>query len=164
MAQRIVRQTHYFLRDLHARESMRLGWYRMARGERERLSHLRATKAQHIAFLRDALRRRNRGPVWYARPFYLFGLGMGLFWGRWSTRLNARINQTIERWILLRYRNYFRKLKLEGDLRSMTEAVQLKRFEHNEPGADVLELLERYMHEEEQVTGENAGAPQPPQN
>ena len=156
MAHRIVRQTHFFLRDLHARESMRLGWYRMARGDNARLSDLRASKAKHVAFLRDLLRRRNRKPVWYARPFYLFGLGMGIFWGRWSKGLNRKINRTIERWILLRYQNYQRKLKLEGDLRSMTEAVQLKRFEHNEPGEDVLQLLEDYIREEQSL--------QPPQS
>jgi hypothetical protein len=149
MAQNIQRVTEDALRDLHARELMRLGWYRQLGGRHSEWVHrLRERKAQHQAFLMDLLRRRELGPVWYARLFYyaghLFGLATAPLpdaWVRW-------IERTLEWWILIRYERYLKQLTLVGNLRSMVEAMQMKKLPHGEPGPDVIKLLEVYSGEQ----------------
>ena len=59
-----------------------------------------------------------------------------------------RIEKTLEFWILMRYQEYFRKINLDLNLRSMVESVQLKPMAHNEPGQDVIHLLEEIIVEE----------------
>jgi len=149
MAFDLQRDTIRALRDLHARELMRLGWYRQARAADLRHKRLRERKATHQAFLRDLLRRRDRQPLWYARLFYyaghVFGVLTTLMPGSWARTLE----RTLERWLLLRYQRYYRELQLHLNLRSMVEAIQLRRLDHNEPARDVLALLETYIRDEQ---------------
>lgn len=128
---------------------MRLGWYRHFGGRNPHFRQLRVRKARHTAFLHDLLRRRELNPAWYARLFYWMGHIFGwctallpLSWGR-------RIENTLEFWILLRYKKYLRTLQLRGNLRTMIEALQLNKLNHSEPGEDVLLLLNEFVEEEE---------------
>lgn len=151
MAKRDIKlHTEYFIRDLHARESMRVGWYRHLSGG-EAVRTLRAQKARHQALLNDLLRRRALRPIWYATVFFWMGHLLGLVcawlpasWGLW-------IERTLEEWILFRYQKYLRRLRLYFDVRSMIEAVQLRKLTHNEPDADVLHLLEDFIQNEEKL-------------
>lgn len=146
----IKKRTEYFIKDLHAREYMRLGCYRQIHTKEEgRIEILRERKARHEAFLRDLLRKRGINPFWYARTFYLIGHIFGLTaallpqkWVRW-------FEQTLEFWILMRYRKYLREMTLDAALRSMVEAVQLNRLPHNEPALDAIHLLQNFIHEQE---------------
>ncbi|MFM2377093.1 MAG: hypothetical protein RLZZ165_2190 [Bacteroidota bacterium] len=149
MAIDLKRRTEFFIKDLHARESMRLGWYRQWGVDEEQLQYLRERKAKHAAFLKDLLRRRGVGPAWYARPFYIAGNFFGFFSAFFPEKWVNRIERTLEWWILMRYREYFKKLHLDHNLRSMIEAMQLKRMTHNEPGSDVMRLLQEIISEEE---------------
>lgn len=151
MAIDLKKRTEFFIRDLHARESMRLGWYRQWGVNEEKLQYLRERKAKHAAFLKDLLRRRGIRPVWYARPFYIAGNIFGFFSSFFPEKWVSRIERTLEFWILMRYKQYFRKMNLDLNLRSMIESIQLKRLTHNEPGLDVLALLEEIIREEELV-------------
>ena len=152
----LKKRTAYFIRDLHAREAMRLGWYRQLWINQERIRYLRERKASHSAFLRDLLRRRGLAPAWYARPFYLIGHFFGLISALLPERLVDMIEDTLESWILIRYEEYLRKMQLDMNLRSMIESIQLKRFAHDEPGADVLDLLEEIISEEKKLIGQRA--------
>lgn len=143
----IKKQTEIFIRDLHARESMRLGWYRQF-GNSEKLQLLRARKAQHQAFLNDLLRRRNLKPVWYARWFYYMGHLFGWITAFLPLKLAENIERILENWILIRYEKYLLRLRLVQDLRSMIEAMRLDKLEHNEPGTDVLKLLETFVQQQ----------------
>ena len=49
----------------------------------------------------------------------------------------------------MRYREYFKKMRLDLNLRSMIEAMEMKRMGHNEPGPDVMRLIEEIIFEEE---------------
>jgi hypothetical protein len=147
----IKKRTEFFIRDLHAREYMRLGWYRQLGIGEEDIRHLRERKAHHIAFLRDLLRKRGVSPAWYARYFYYTGHLFGFCSALLPTAFMDRIERTLEFWILMRYRKYFEEMSLDASLRSMVESLQLKRLNHNEPGPDVLRLLENYIDEQEQV-------------
>lgn len=151
MAVDLKKRTEFFIRDLHARESMRLGWYRQWRLNEEKIQYLRARKAQHTAFLNDLLRRRGVRPAWYARPFYIAGNLFGFFSAFFPERWVAWIESVLEWWILMRYREYFQKMNLDQNLRTMIESVQLKRFAHNEPARDVLSLIEAIIAEEEKA-------------
>ncbi|MEM7040264.1 MAG: hypothetical protein AAF570_25070, partial [Bacteroidota bacterium] len=62
-----------------------------------------------------------------------------------------KIEKTLEWWILMRYKEYFQKMNLDMNLRTMIESLQLKRLTHNEPGPDVMRLLEEIILEEEKV-------------
>ncbi|MEO0896415.1 MAG: hypothetical protein AAFY71_08465 [Bacteroidota bacterium] len=147
----IKKRTEFFIRDLHARENMRLGWYRQFGFGAEKTRYLRERKAHHIAFLRDLLRKRGLGPVWYARMFYLLGHGFGFFSGFLPRKFLNKIEDTLESWILLRYRKYLKEMKLDSTLRSMIESLQLKRLNHNEPAPEVMNLIEHYVGEQEKV-------------
>jgi demethoxyubiquinone hydroxylase (CLK1/Coq7/Cat5 family) len=147
----LKKRTEFFIRDLHARESMRLGWYRQWRTEEDRIGYLRARKAKHTAFLNDLLRRRGLGPAWYARPFYIAGNLFGFCSAYFPEKWVAWIEGVLEWWILMRYQEYFKKMNLDQSLRTMIESVQLKRMSHNEPARDVLSLLEEFIREEEQA-------------
>lgn len=148
----IRKKTLYMIKDLHARESMRLGWYRsFIRRDGQVLRTLRERKSQHQAFLRDLLRKRDLKPAWYARIFYYFGSLFG-----WATSILPqswafRLERTLEWWILMRYKKYFQKLTLYANLRTMIEAVQLQKINHNEPALDVLQWLESSIKEEEKL-------------
>lgn len=152
----LQKRTAHFIKDLHAREAMRLGWYRQWGLDEDQLRYLRERKAKHTAFLKDLLRRRGLSPAWYARLFYIAGNIFGWISAFFPEKFMARIERTLEFWVLLRYKNYFRKLKLDFNLRSMVESVQLNRLSHNEPGTDVLELLEEIIREEESRAKLNA--------
>lgn len=150
----LERRTAHFVRNLHARESMRLGWYRQLRVKRERrekVQYLRERKARHEAFLKDLLRRRGLSPAWYARLFYLAGHCFGFFTAFLPEKWAVKIESTLENWLYLRYQDYLRKMKLDKSMRSMVESVQLKRFAHNEPGPDVFNLLEQIIEEEKGI-------------
>jgi demethoxyubiquinone hydroxylase (CLK1/Coq7/Cat5 family) len=149
MAVDLKKRTEFFIKDLHARESMRLGWYRQWGVDEEQLQYLRERKAKHAAFLKDLLRRRGISPAWYARPFYIAGNIFGFFSAFFPEAWVAKIERTLEWWILMRYREYFKKMRLDLNLRSMIEAMQMKRMGHNEPGPDVMRLLEEIILEEE---------------
>jgi demethoxyubiquinone hydroxylase (CLK1/Coq7/Cat5 family) len=151
MAVDLKKRTEYFIKDLHARESMRLGWYRHWGVDVDRMKYLRERKAKHAAFLKDLLRRRGLRPAWYARPFYIAGNIFGFFSAIFPEKWVARIERTLEFWILMRYREYFQKMNLDQNLRSMIESLQLKRLSHDEPAADVIRLLEEIIGEEERV-------------
>jgi demethoxyubiquinone hydroxylase (CLK1/Coq7/Cat5 family) len=145
----LQKKTTSIIRDLHARESMRLGWYRQWGMQPDKMAYLRERKARHEAFLEDLLRKRGISPAWYARLFYLAGHAFGLVSALFPERFMNKIERRLEFWILLRYQAYFRQLKLDRNLRSMIESLQMKRMTHNEPAPDVMELLERIIHEEE---------------
>lgn len=150
MAIDLQKRTAHFIRDLHARESMRLAWYRQWSLDEDQIRYLRERKAKHEAFLKDLLRRRGLSPAWYARLFYIAGNIFGWISAFFPEKMMARIERTLEFWVLLRYKNHHRKMKLDFNLRSMVESIQLKRMSHNEPGIDVLKLLEEIIREEEQ--------------
>ena len=149
MAVDLKKRTEFFIKDLHARESMRLGWYRQWGVDEEQLQYLRERKSKHAAFLKDLLRRRGIGPAWYARLFYVAGNIFGFFSAFFPEKWVAKIEKTLEFWILMRYKEYFKKMHLDMSLRSMIEAMQMKSMGHNEPGPDVLRLLEQIILEEE---------------
>jgi len=150
MSKDIQRNVIFMLRDLHARESMRLGWYRQWRIADATLQHLRERKANHQAFLHQLLRHRDQTPAWYARLFYYFGHLSGFvtavlpdFWELW-------IEKTLEFWILERYRKYLHRLTLDKDIRTMVEAVQLHKLKHNEPGGDILLMIQKIIRDSEE--------------
>lgn len=145
----LQKKTTSIIRDLHARESMRLGWYRQRRTKEQKMQYLRERKARHEAFLEDLLRKRGISPAWYARVFYLAGHLFGLVSALFPERFMKKIERTLEFWILLRYKEYFRQLKLDHNLRTMIESLEMKRMTHNEPAPDVMDLLERIIREEE---------------
>jgi hypothetical protein len=149
----IKKRTEFFIRDLHARENMRLGWYRQFGIGEGKLRLLRERKAHHIAFLRDLLRKRGVSPAWYARYFYYVGHLFGFFSALFPKSSMDRIERTLEFWILMRYQKYFEEMSLDASLRSMVESLQLRRLNHDEPGPDVMRLLENYIAEQEQVVG-----------
>lgn len=150
MAKDIKKQTEIFIKDLHARESMRLGWYRQL-ATSEKMQLLRVRKAQHQAFLNDLLRKRDLQPAWYARWFYYVGHLFGWITAFLPRSWSEKIEQTLEYWILQRYEKYLLSLRLVQDLRSMIEALQLAKLNHNEPGADVLALLETFVQQQRQL-------------
>ncbi|MFK7921789.1 MAG: demethoxyubiquinone hydroxylase family protein [Bacteroidia bacterium] len=147
----IKKRTEFFIRDLHAREIMRLGWYRQFGIDEEKLRSLRERKAHHTAFLRDLLRKRGVSPAWYARFFYIGGHIFGFFSAFFPKKFMDRIERTLEFWILMRYKKYLQEMTLDATLRSMVESLQLQRLTHNEPGPDVLSLLENFIKEQEKV-------------
>ncbi|MDW8335192.1 MAG: hypothetical protein RMM53_13335, partial [Bacteroidia bacterium] len=130
------------MQDLHAREMMRLGWYRQ-RGDATLYRSLRERKARHQAFLLDLLRRRGVSPGRYARWFYyaghLMGLAAALFPPVWVRRWET----VLEYWLLIRYERYLDALKRWGNLRSMIEALRMEKLRHGEPGPDVIALIEQ---------------------
>lgn len=146
----IKKRTEFFIRDLHARENMRLGWYRQLGIDEDKLRMIRERKAYHTAFLMNLLRKRGLGPAWYARFFYI----MGHIFGFWSAllpqKLVSRIEATLEFWILMRYQKYLKEMKLDAMLRSMVESLQLKRLTHNEPAQDAISLIESFIREQEE--------------
>lgn len=146
----LKKRTEFFIRDLHARENMRLGWYRQFGIDEVNISLLRERKAKHTAFLLDLLRKRGTGPAWYARFFYLLGHLFGFVSALLPQKFTQRIEDTLEFWILMRYKKYLREMTLDATLRSMIEALQLKKLTHNEPGADAIQLIENFIRNQEQ--------------
>ena len=146
----IKKRTEFFIRDLHARENMRLGWYRQFRIKEEKIRNLRERKAHHTAFLRDLLRKRGISPAWYARYFYLLGHIFGFFSALLPQGLMEKIENTLEFWILMRYQKYLQEMKLDATLRSMIESLQLQKLTHNEPAQDALEMIQKFISEQEQ--------------
>jgi demethoxyubiquinone hydroxylase (CLK1/Coq7/Cat5 family) len=147
----IKKRTEFFIRDLHARETMRLGWYRQFGMGEDKIRTLRERKAHHTAFLRDLLRKRGVSPAWYARFFYILGHIFGFISALLPQPFMQRIENTLEFWILMRYKKYLREMRLDSMLRSMVESLQLQRLAHNEPAPDALRLLENFIQEQEQV-------------
>ena len=145
----IKKRTEFFIRDLHARENMRLGWYRQFGIDEDKVRYLRERKARHTAFLHDLLRKRGISPAWYARPFYIMGHGFGFFSAFFPQRFMNWIENTLEFWILERYKKYLREMTLDAALRSMVESLQLEKLAHDEPGPDVLSLFENFILEQE---------------
>ncbi|MCE3008599.1 MAG: hypothetical protein LW884_09690 [Bacteroidetes bacterium] len=101
--------------------------------------------------MNDLLRRRRSRPIWYARWFYYFGHLFG-----WCTALlpapwATRIERTLEAWIMLRYEKYLRRLQLQFGFRSMIEALTLEKLNHNEPGPDVLKVLQEVLDNQQQL-------------
>ncbi len=137
----LYEKTILYLKDLHARESMRLGWYRQWQNH-EKIKQLRERKSIHTAFLHDLLRKRGLKPAWYSRWFYFMGHMFGLFTALLPYKWASKIENILETWILIRYEKYLQQLRLDRNLRSMIEAIQLKKLNHNEPALDVLQLLE----------------------
>lgn len=147
----IKKRTEFFIRDLHAREVMRLGWYRQFGIDEEKIRYLRERKATHTAFLRDLLRKRGVSPAWYARCFYILGHIFGFFSAFFPQKFMNRIETTLEFWILMRYEKYLQEMTLDSMLRSMVESLQLEKLTHNEPGPDVMKLVKSYIQEQEKV-------------
>ena len=147
----IKKRTEFFIRDLHARERMRLGWYRQFGINEDKIRYLRQRKAHHTAFLRDLLRKRGVSPAWYARFFYIIGHIFGFFSAFFSKKFMDRIETTLEFWILMRYKKYLQEMTLDAMMRSMVESLQLERLKHNEPAPDVLRLIENFIQEQEKV-------------
>ncbi|MEL6630922.1 MAG: demethoxyubiquinone hydroxylase family protein [Bacteroidota bacterium] len=148
----IKKRTEFFIRDLHAREKMRLGWYRQFGIGDDDIRYLRAQKATHTAFLRDLLRKRGVSPAWYARSFYLMGHLLGFFSGFLPQKNMERIKDTLESWLLLRYQRYLKEMTLDATLRSMIESLQMKRLAHSEPGEDAIALIQHYIDEQSNPT------------
>lgn len=147
----IKRRTEFFIRDLHARERMRLGWYRQFGIQEEKLRLLRERKAHHTAFLHNLLRKRGIRPAWYANFFYLCGHAFGFFSAVLPVKWMSKIEDTLEFWILMRYKKYLQEMKLDATLRSMIESLQLKRMSHDEPAPDAISLLDHFIDEQEKV-------------
>jgi demethoxyubiquinone hydroxylase (CLK1/Coq7/Cat5 family) len=147
----IKKRTEFFIRDLHARETMRLGWYRQFGINEEKIRYLRERKAHHTAFLRNLLRKRGVSPAWYARFFYIIGHIFGFFSAFFPKKFMDWIENTLEFWILMRYQKYLKEMTLDATLRSMVESLQLERLTHNEPAPDVLSLVENFISEQEKV-------------
>lgn len=145
----IKKRTEFFIRDLHAREIMRLGWYRQFGIDEDKVRYLRERKARHTAFLHDLLRKRGITPAWYARPFYIIGHMFGFFSAFFPQKFMDWIENTLEFWILERYKKYLREMSLDAALRSMIESLQMERLNHNEPDADVISLVQNYISEQE---------------
>lgn len=145
----IKKRTEYFLRDLHARESMRLGCYRQISSKENRVQELRERKARHTAFLQDLLRKRGLSPFWYARGFYIFGHIFGFIAARLPQSWVETVEYWMEFWILMRYQKYLKEMNLDAALRSMVEAVQLKRLPHSEPAADAIDMIRNFIEEQE---------------
>jgi demethoxyubiquinone hydroxylase (CLK1/Coq7/Cat5 family) len=146
----IKKRTEFFIKDLHARENMRLGWYRQFGIDGEKIQYLRERKARHSAFLRDLLRKRGIGPAWYARGFYILGHLFGFFSAFFPQKFMDWIEQTLEFWILMRYQKYLQEMTLDATLRSMVESLQLRKLAHNEPAPDAITLLQNFIREQEQ--------------
>ncbi|MEL6132092.1 MAG: demethoxyubiquinone hydroxylase family protein [Bacteroidota bacterium] len=144
----IKKRTEFFIRDLHARENMRLGWYRQFGIGDDSIRYLRAQKATHAAFLRDLLRKRGVSPAWYARFFYLIGHLFGFLSALLPQKNMEHIKDTLESWMLIRYQRYFKEMTLDATLRSMIESLQMKRLAHSEPGQDALNLIQNYIDEQ----------------
>lgn len=152
MSTDIQKKTTKMIKDLHARESMRLGWYRsFIRKDGQVLRKLRERKSKHQAFLKDLLRKRNINPAWYARLFYYLGTILGWMTSVIPEKWAYKIERVLEWWILMRYKKYFNTLRLYADLRTMIEAVQLKKIHHNEPAPDILQYLQNSIQEEENL-------------
>jgi demethoxyubiquinone hydroxylase (CLK1/Coq7/Cat5 family) len=147
---KLYEKTILYIKDLHARESMRLGWYRQWQNS-EKIKQLRERKSIHTAFLHDLLRKRGLKPGWYSRWFYLMGHVLGFFTALLPNSLATKIEKNLETWILIRYEKYLEQLKLDYNLRSMIEAIQLKKLHHNEPAQDVLQFLEFCISNEENL-------------
>ncbi len=147
----IKKRTEFFIRDSHARENMRLGWYRQFGIQEEKLRSLRERKAHHTAFLHNLLRKRGIRPAWYARFFYLSGHIFGFFSAFLPAAWMKKIEDTLEFWILMRYKKYLQEMKLDSTLRTMIESLQLKRLTHDEPAPDAISLLDHFIHEQERV-------------
>jgi demethoxyubiquinone hydroxylase (CLK1/Coq7/Cat5 family) len=145
----IKKRTEYFIKDLHAREYMRLGCYRQIRSTQRNVDLLRERKARHEAFLRDLLRKRGINPFWYARVFYIVGHIFGVIAARLPQKWVAQFEDLLEFWILMRYQQYLKEMTFDAAIRSMVEALQLNRLPHNEPGTDVLFLLDSFVKEQE---------------
>lgn len=143
------KRTEYFIKDLHAREYMRLGIYRQVGSNKQKMRLLRERKARHEAFLRDLLRKRGINPAWYAWYFYILGHFFGFFSRFLPLSLLDKVESTLEFWLLMRYKSYARKMQLDASLRSMVESLQLERFAHDEPAPDAIDLLQNYIQEQE---------------
>ncbi|MEM7656556.1 MAG: hypothetical protein AAF399_10540 [Bacteroidota bacterium] len=147
----IKKRTEFFIKDLHARENLRLGWYRQFGIDGEKIQYLRERKARHSAFLRDLLRKRGIGPAWYARGFYILGHLFGFFSALFPKSFMDKIEKTLEFWILMRYQKYLQEMTLDATLRSMVESLQLKKLTHDEPAPDAINLLQNFIREQEQA-------------
>ncbi len=147
MSEEFDKKTFRCLQDLHAREMMRLGWYRQ-RGDGVQYRGLRERKARHQAFLLELLRRRgvSQGP--FARLFYYAGHLMGLVAALVPQSWARRWETTLEYWLLMRYERHLDALKRWGNLRSMIEALRMEKLGHNEPGSDVIALLEQFADQQ----------------
>ena len=146
----IKKRTEFFIRDLHARENMRLGWYRQFGINEEKIRLLRERKAHHTAFLHDLLRKRGISPAWYARYFYVLGHIFGFFSALFPQKFMEWIENRLEFWILMRYQKYLQEMKLDSMLRSMVESLQLQKLTHNEPAPDAIAMIQRFIQEQEQ--------------
>jgi demethoxyubiquinone hydroxylase (CLK1/Coq7/Cat5 family) len=153
MPKDLQKNVAHILKDLHARESMRLGWYRQWSATGDHIRVLREKKASHQAFLHQLLRSRDLTPAWYARLFYYLGHISGFVTAFLPDSWVARIEKNLEFWILERYQKYFRRLELDRNIRSMIEAMQLNKMAHNEPGHDIIILIENIIREQKQVLG-----------
>jgi|GEM_PF-1104024 len=147
----LKKRTEFFIKDLHARESMRLGWYRHIGLDKKKIEYLRERKAYHEAFLRELLRKRGINPAWYAKYFYILGNIFGFISAFFPKRFTDRIETTLEFWILMRYKKYLRRMTLDSAFRSMIESLQLKKLAHDEPAKDVIQLVENFIREQENV-------------
>jgi|YNPMSStandDraft_2_1061718.scaffolds.fasta_scaffold00300_18 demethoxyubiquinone hydroxylase (CLK1/Coq7/Cat5 family) len=146
----LYEKTIQYIRDLHARECMRLGWYRQWQN-REKIKRLRERKSIHTAFLHDLLRKRGLQPAWYSKWFYWLGHLFGFITALLPISMANFIEKNLEKWILIRYEKYLEQLKLDYNLRSMIEAIQLKKLNHNEPSLDVIQFLEICIMNEENL-------------
>jgi demethoxyubiquinone hydroxylase (CLK1/Coq7/Cat5 family) len=146
----LYEKTIQYIRDLHARECMRLGWYRQWQN-REKIKQLRERKSIHTAFLHDLLRKRGLQPAWYSKWFYWLGHLFGFITALLPISMANFIEKNLEKWILIRYEKYLEQLKLDYNLRSMIEAIQLKKLNHNEPSLDVIQFLEICIMNEENL-------------
>lgn len=147
----IKKRTEFFIKDLHARERMRLGCYRQFGIDEEKIRNLRERKARHTAFLMNLLRKRGLGPAWYARAFYIIGHLFGFVSAFFPQKFMKWIENTLEFWILMRYQKYLRAMTLDSMMRTMVESLQLERLQHDEPAQDALALIESFIKEQEKV-------------
>jgi demethoxyubiquinone hydroxylase (CLK1/Coq7/Cat5 family) len=146
----IENETARIIRDLHARVSLRLTFYRFIQTN-QRIEALRTLKSHHQSFLRALLRKRELRPAWYAILFYYSGYLIGWFARKLPEPWYEKIERALEYWLLIRYEKYLKKLSLYSNLRSMIEAIQAHRLNHQEPGNDIITALQEFIKHQEQL-------------
>ncbi len=90
-------------------------------------------------------------PAWYSRYYYYLGHLFGLFTAALPIAWVAWIERTLEHWMFIHYRRHLRRLHLGTNIRSMVEAVQLRKLDHNEPAPDVLHALQQFTREQQEL-------------
>lgn len=146
----IQRETIQMIRDLHARVSLRLTFYRLIQTNK-RIEALRILKAQHWSLFRALLRKRNKAPAWYAILFYYAGYLLGFLVQKLPFSWYLKIERVLEYWLLIRYEKYLKKMCLYSNVCSMIEAMQACKLWPQEPGMDIITTLHEFIKQQKNL-------------